>query len=291
MWPYPVAGVMNPGAAQLPQGQVALIVRVELSAGQSQLRAVNSLDGLSQWSISKVPTLMPKSVSSEAHAIEDPRITFLKDIGIFVVTYTIVTDSGPSVGASLTDDLKTFDHLGMVLPVDNKNAVIFPRKIHGLWFMLHRPVSEFASTRAGIWGCTSTDLRHWGNHREILAPRGGARWDSFRIGAGPPPLETGWGWVLFYQGVYRDVGTTLHRVGALLLAADNPFEVLSRPEDYLLAPDASYERVGGKSTVFCTGLIRDEKRSALRMYYGAADRSVCAAEASLPELYRYLMRG
>src|SRR4051794_24633955 len=64
--------------------------------------------------------------------------------------------------------------------------------------MLHPPVVHKTGT-ADIWMSSSHDLRTWGNSRDVMGARRGGRWDSVRIGAGPPPVETDAGWLLIYH--------------------------------------------------------------------------------------------
>ena len=69
-----------------------------------------------------------------------------------------------------------------------------------------------------------------------MAPEAGG-WQSTKIGAGPMPIETSEGWLLFYHGVL----TSLQRLrlqlwGAALLDLDQPWKVIYRTAPYLLSP-------------------------------------------------------
>ena len=78
--------------------------------------------------------------------------------------------------------------LGPVMPPEDKDAALFPRRIDGRWAMIHRPspLRGFAH----MWISYSPDLKHWGDHELLLEARDGAWWDAGKIGLGPPPLET-----------------------------------------------------------------------------------------------------
>ena len=53
----------------------------------------------------------------------------------------------------------------------------------------------------------------------------------------------------------------------------------------ILAPFADYERTGDvPNVVFPSGLLHDEASDEIRLYYGAADSSICLATARLRDL-------
>ena len=93
---------------------------------------------------------------------------------------------------------------GPVMPPEDKDAALFPRRFDGRWAMIHRP----SPLRGGahMWISYSPDLRHWGDHSLLLEARDGAWWDAGKIGLGPPPLETPEGWLLVLSRRPRDLG-------------------------------------------------------------------------------------
>jgi predicted GH43/DUF377 family glycosyl hydrolase len=106
-----------------------------------------------------------------------------------------------------------------------------------------------------------------------------------RIGIGPPPIRTGHGWLLLYHGVKETIAGDIYRVGVALLDLDDPTQVLRRLPTWVLAPFEPYERTGdGPNVVFPCGLIHDRQTDEVRMYYGAADTSICVATAKLADL-------
>lgn len=79
-----------------------------------------------------------------------------------------------------TKDFQTIEHHGMIFAPENKDVLIFPEKVNGKYYALHRPVPK--STGAPeIWIAESPDLLHWGNHKYLLGLRDGM-WDDGRIG-------------------------------------------------------------------------------------------------------------
>ena len=125
-----------------------------------------------------------------------------------------------------------------------------------------------------------------------MEPRTGAWWDSLRIGIGPPLLKTEHGWLLIYHGVKETVAGALYRVGAALLDLEHPNRVIGRSPNWILGPSEPYERVGDvPNAVFPCGLIHDRATDQLRLYYGAADTSICVATAMLGEVLEAVRQG
>jgi predicted GH43/DUF377 family glycosyl hydrolase len=80
----------------------------------------------------------------------------------------------------------------------------------------------------------------------------------------------------------------VYRVGAALLDAKNPENVIARTTGYLLEPLTSYEKEGYvRNVVFpCGAVVRDD---TIHIYYGAADTYVCTATASLKHILTQLI--
>ena len=84
----------------------------------------------------------------------------------------------------------------------------------------------------------SPDLTFWGMHRHVMSTVKGdtSAWQFTKIGAGPVPIETDEGWLLIYHGVLTTCQGYVYRMGAALLDIDEPWKVLYRSRDYILAP-------------------------------------------------------
>jgi predicted GH43/DUF377 family glycosyl hydrolase len=77
----------------------------------------------------------------------------------------------------------------------------------------------------------------------------------------------------------------MYRVGLALLDLDEPTRVLRRLPTWILAPLAAYERTGDvPNVVFPCGLLHDPRSDEIRLYYGAADSSICLATTRLGDL-------
>ena len=95
-WPYPANAVFNPGATRY-NGEVLLLVRVEDFQGISHLTAARSPDGRGGWRVDPEPTLVPDPLRhpEEFWGVEDPRIVFLEEEGLYAVTYVAYSRGGP----------------------------------------------------------------------------------------------------------------------------------------------------------------------------------------------------
>ncbi|PZR40376.1 MAG: glycosidase [Azospira oryzae] len=212
----------------------------------------------------------------EAYGIEDCRVTKIGDT--YQLTFTEVSSYGVGVGLIQTKNWKTFDHKGMIFPPHNKDCAIFEEKINGNYYALHRPSSPQLGGNY-IWIAESPDLVHWGKHQCIATSRKGF-WDSARVGAGAAPIKTKEGWLEIYHGANEK-----HRycLGALLLDLNDPTQVIARSEQPLVEPTAEYELTGFfGNVVFTNGHLVEG--DTIKMYYGASDEVICAAELSISEI-------
>jgi predicted GH43/DUF377 family glycosyl hydrolase len=277
--PYPASSVFNPGAA-LVGNETILLVRVEDLRGISQLHVARSRDGILDWRFDPAPLLRSdvEHYPEEIWGCEDPRLTWLPELEEWAIAYTAYSRRGPLVSLAMSRDGGSVRRLGPVMPPEDKDAALFPRRFAGRWAMIHRP----SPLRGGahMWISFSNDLLHWGDHTLLIEARDGAWWDASKVGLGPPPLETAAGWLVLYHGVRTTSDGPIYRAGLALLDLEDPRIVLHRTDEWVFGPVAPYELVGdvGK-VVFPCGWILDEPADELRLYYGAADTVVGCATA------------
>jgi predicted GH43/DUF377 family glycosyl hydrolase len=290
-WPYPAHTVFNAGACQVGD-ETVLLVRVEDRRGHSHLTVARSFDGDSNWRVDHKPSFVPDPTNrpEEAWGMEDPRLTWIEDREEWIIAYTAFSRSGPMVSLARTEDFEHFTRLGPVMPPENKDAAVFPRRFGDKYAMIHRPVSS-GSPGAHIWISFSEDLSHWNDHRILLRARLGSWWDANKIGLSPPPLETKEGWLLLYHGVRRTAGGCLYRLGLALLDLEDPTRVLRRSDEWIFAPEMPYERQGDvNGVVFPCGWILDAASGLVRLYYGGADTCLALATAHISDLLDYVRR-
>jgi predicted GH43/DUF377 family glycosyl hydrolase len=290
-WPYPANTVFNAGATLLPSGETLLLARVEDRRGISHLTAARSSNGVSDWVVDAEPTLMPdpENFPEEVWGIEDPRITWVEELGQYVIAYTAFSTSGPLVSLALTRDFRTFERKGAVMTPEDKDAALFPRRFNGRWALIHRPIGASPTNKANIWISFSPDLTHWGDHSVVIEARRGAWWDANKVGLSPPPIETPEGWLVIYHGVRNTPAGALYRLGLALLDLDDPRRVILRGDEWVFGPEDSYERVGDVSdVVFPCGVTHRPESGEVRLYYGAADTAIAMATGQITEIVDWL---
>ena len=291
-WPYPVHTVFNPAAAFF-RGKFLLLARVEDRRGFSHLTKAVSENGIDHWQIDPAPTWQRNigDYPEELWGLEDPRITWLEELGKWIITYTAYSRSGPRVALALTEDFKEFSRLGTASTREDKDAALFPHRINGKWVLIHRPIVESYVPGAHIWLSYSDDLIHWSAGHVLMHARSGGWWDSGKIGLAAPPLETAEGWLLLYHGVRETCAGAIYRLGLALLDLENPAKVLRRSDEWVFGPAAGYEREGDiGNVVFSCGWVMHEKTGDIKMYYGGADTCIALATANIHELLEYIRR-
>jgi len=288
-WPHTVNAVFNPGAVRLKDGTTLLLCRVEDRRGISSLWAARSNNGVDKWEIDPKPTLAPEPDKNpeELWGVEDPRIVWLEEIGMYAITYTAYSQTGPAVSMALTEDFRSFERLRLVLPPEDKDAGLLPRRYGDCWLMIHRPVTGRGC--ADIWMAESPDLRYWGKHQLLLAARRGAWWDANKIGLATPLIETARGWLMLYHGVRATASGSLYRLGVALLDLANPRRCLMRSDEWVFGPREAYERQGDVAgVVFPCGYTIGDDGDTLNVYYGAADTCIGLATGRISEVLNWL---
>lgn len=244
----------------------------------SYLRIARSKDGR-HFTVEDKPFIYP-STSLETFGIEDPRITQIGDT--YYIYFSGVSPVGIGEALVTTKDFVHWTHHGMIFGPDNKDVIIFPEKINGKYYTLHRPTTKSVGNPE-IWIAESDNLLYWGNHKHLIGLRPGM-WDSGRIGGGAVPIKTDRGWLELYHGATKE-----HRycMGAVLLDLNDPAKVLARSVKPVMEPDADYEKHGffGDVVFSCGAVVHGD---TIRMYYGVADTSMACAELSLSEILNSL---
>lgn len=207
----------------------------------------------------------------EKAGCEDPRITRIG--GEFFMVY--ISYSGrygaewhdTRISMASTKNFIEWKRWGTILEEkDNKDAALFPEKIKGRYFLLHR-------RKPSIWLASSGDFFSWKEHRAVMDPLPGT-WESQKIGIAGPPHLTRKGWLLFYHGVDD---RNVYRLGAALLDLKDPYKVIFRMKEPILSPELEWEKTGAvPNVVFSCGSVRLNDRYLV--YYGGADKVIGVAQ-------------
>lgn len=275
----------------------------------------------------EIPVLFPQ-YDYEKNGIEDPRLVKIDDT--YYMTYTAF-DGINALGALATSfDLNTWEKRGLIVPqytyeefkhlaeskgelnekyfrfngqyiiskknskklmVWDKNVILFPRRVHGKFYILHRikPDIQIVAVE-NLSELTHTFWDHFlltfPDHI-LIAPK--YDHEVSYVGAGCPPMETENGWLLIYHGVHDTVEGYVYSICAALLDLDDPTKELARLPYPLLMPEFEYEQHGIVNNVcFPTGTLTEGDK--LYIYYGAADEHIACASLSLSGLIRELVK-
>ncbi|TSC78564.1 MAG: hypothetical protein G01um101429_740 [Parcubacteria group bacterium Gr01-1014_29] len=270
----------------------------------------------------------------EHRGLEDPRVVKIDDT--FFMTYAAYDGVVPRLHVATSGNLRDwhryppaftdfqFTKMGGVFvkwkngePVEitepkspecderTKAGAIFPARIGGMYWMLF---NEFR-----IWLANSRDGIRW--HAipgPFLSPRKNTDlFDNVFVEAGPPPIKTEKGWLVFYHGINDAIQ---YHLGLLLLDLENPAKILFRSREPIFGPRESYELSGIVDIVpGAMKLVEENKDEELkkllreaeqkgfmpqvtftpaavvvdgivRIFYGASDQFICTAAASLQDI-------
>lgn len=259
--------------------------------------------------------------------VEDPRTTWVPSLGVHLMSYVAYGPLGPRAAVAVSTDLRHWRRLGPIhfryqpeLDTDlnmfpNKDVVFFPEPVPGpdgtpCYAMLHRPmwdlgwIRDGAGThlpsvtdddRPGIWisYAPAAEVRRdieaivfQRDHRLVALPA--YDFEALKIGAGPPPIRTGEGWLLIHHGVSGALASgwepqqkVNYAAGAMLLDPDDPARVLARSDRPLLSPETPDELSGTvPNVVFPTAV---EEIDGIRyVFYGMADSKIGVARLEEP---------
>ena len=269
------------------KGGFAGIFRCDNRAVQMNIYAGFSEDGI-HWDIEDQPVAFEAGNTDNLYSDYryDPRLVFIED------RYWITWCNGyhgPTIGVGYTFDFKRFYQCENAFLPFNRNGVLFPQKIGGRYAMLSRPSDNGHTPFGDIFLSYSPDMKYWGEHRLVMkvTPFEVSGWQSTKIGAGPVPVLTSEGWLLFYHGVIHTCNGFRYAMGGALLDKDQPDKVICRSKPYLLSPDEHYERVGDVPNVIfpCATL---EEGDRIVIYYGAADTVVAIAFGYISGIIEYI---
>lgn len=250
-----------------------------------------SEDGI-HWNRLRRPIFSPAD-GSDSRGLEDPRVTEID--GTFYMCYSAYgrdfsgpgepTHSGGGVTPMIarSENLITWERVGAIVQgEDNKDHVLFPRKIDGRFAAFHRRWPD-------IWIAYSTDLASWSERdmAPIFGPRKNNWWDSRSVGSNGVPIETESGWLHFYHAYDED---QIYYLGVCLLDLEDPARVIARPQEPIFHPEEIWEIRGDVNNVVfsCANIVVD---GTLFVYYGGADHVIGLATCQFSDLLDFVLKG
>ena len=268
------------------QGAYAGVFRCDDKRRVMDVHAGRSADGIN-WTIDPQPIKFQcddPEISTFVHRY-DPRVCWIEDR--YYVSWCNGYH-GPTIGMGYTYDFETFVQMENAFLPHNRNGVLFPRRINGKYAMVSRPSDTGHTPFGDIFYSESPDLIYWGKHRFVMGPKSWT-WQSTKIGAGPTPIETTEGWLLFYHGVLTSCNGFVYSFGAALLDLEQPWKVIYRTAPYLMSPQTLYECVGDvPNVVFPCAALTDADTGRIALYYGAADTVTGMAFGYVDEILDFL---
>jgi len=279
--PYPVVTTHNAAVVKYKE-QYIMLFRSHLKNGRSIIGIAESKDGLC-FTVRPEPFLVPIDrgpfAEYEEYGVEDPRICELE--GAYLITYSAYSRHGVRVGLARTYDFRHLERLALITQADCRNVVIFPKKLGGRYVRLDRPHSEISPW--SIWISYSPDLIHWGDSRVIIKPLP-YHWDEMKVGPGATPIETEYGWLNIFHGVFKTMDGSIYRLGVALHDIEDPARVIGTADEWILQPEDPWEVTGYvHNVVFTCGAVPEDD-GTLKIYWGGADTVICVGTAQIREL-------
>lgn len=241
-----VEGVLNPGVARGPDGELYLFPRLVGKGNYSRIGIARVIfDGDIPTGVERLGYALEPEEPYELRpqqgqgGCEDPRVTFIEPVGLYVMAYTAWGPKGPRIALAISEDCLKWERIGLVdfqpdvaarysvifNQYHNKDAAFFPQTIslvdgRVVLVMMHRPLYETEETAPkgvhlavpSIWASACDfdsvrqDIRNlcvMREHALVIGPK--YSWEQLRIGLGSPPLETHLGYLSFYHGVSGEI--------------------------------------------------------------------------------------
>ncbi len=160
--PLEAEGVLNPGCARGPDGQLYLFPRLVARGNYSRIgiarvrfNETGDPVGVERLGIALEPEADYELRPDGSGGCEDPRITFVEPLQQYVMTYTAHSPRGPRIALALSKDLFHWERMGLAIfmpyegvdfnDVANKDALVFPVAIpdaegRPAMALIHRPL-------------------------------------------------------------------------------------------------------------------------------------------------------
>ena len=279
--PYPVETVHNAGVTK-HQGRYLMLFRSHLDTGRSIIGLAESKDGF-HFAPRPEPFLTPGQEPPfreyEEFGVEDPRITLLE--GVYYITYSAYSRYGVRIALAKTTDFESVErsrphHAGRLpqhgsVPGEDRRplcpsrpAALGDQPVVDLDHLLARP----------------GPLGRFAGRDEAGALPLGRNEDRPRH----PPIQTTKGWLSIYHGVFPTMAGAVYRLGVALHDLADPARILGVCDRWILQPEDPWEVVGYvHNVVFTCGAVPEDD-GTLKLYWGGADKVMCAGTAVIDEL-------
>ena len=238
--------------------------------------------------------------------VEDQRVTRIGDT--FYMVYCGYNQNLPvehniHICMAKSDDLLHWTKLGPVTgnvnDYPNKDAVILPEPVNGMYMMLHRPMVGQQGSFSIALAVADSPEGEWRDLGTVMKASSNPRYRTSWLGAGSAPLPLGNNRYLvdYHTGNYYASGERDYYAGYAILNFDKldpekPESIVEARCDCILEPETPYELNSpwphGKNLncVFPAGSC--EYKDDLILLYGGADAYVLGARINKKELVAFL---
>ncbi len=227
--PAESGGILNPGAARAPSGELLLYPRCVAEDNISRIGIVRTQVADRGFEVERLGFALQPEAPYElrprpGYGCEDPRVTYVAALESYVMAYTAVGPDGPRIAIALSRDAHHWERLGPVsfqgaatLTGDDKDAAFFPEPVlspkgRRCLAFYHRPMLHLSSVdgRAAVPMIERMPFEDRESIRIAYVPLGpalkdrtklcnvsesiqvlspDAQWGSIKIGAGTPPVR------------------------------------------------------------------------------------------------------
>jgi predicted GH43/DUF377 family glycosyl hydrolase len=304
-----VEGILNPGAARNRGGKLLLYPRM-VGAGNCSCVGLVEVNGTLEAPVYQRIgiALRPEAAyelrdARDGQGCEDPRVTFVALLDLYVMAYTGFGAVGPRIALAVSRDGYAWERLGLVdfsaagLPsVNDKDAAFFPEPVRSpagvlSFAMYHRPmahsappfVEEIRIAYVPLEAALADRTNLLKVAESVIVSRGAGDWGTIKSGAGTPPVRIAEGLLSVFHGVDRivdDDGTShgmRYSAGILVHDAERPHLIRYRSPNPVFVPYTLDERNGiVNDVVFPTGIDVHPSGTprSFDVYYGMADARV-----------------
>lgn len=139
--PTEAGGILNPGAAHAPGGELVLYPRCVAEGNISRIGTVRTAQSPDGFKTERLPFALEPEAPYElrphpGYGCEDPRVTYVPVLKSYVMAYTAFGPQGPRVAFAVSEDAYHWERLGLVrfagsanVAGDDKDAAFFPEPV------------------------------------------------------------------------------------------------------------------------------------------------------------------
>jgi predicted GH43/DUF377 family glycosyl hydrolase len=249
---------------------------------------------------------------------EDPRVTFIAALDLFVMAYVAFGPRGPEVALAISDDGLAWNRLGLMrfgsntTALADKDAAFFPEPVRspaGEWSLAfyHRPSNWQSHSlppsdgdpgpREGIHigyvpvETVRNDIARLCETVETYRlPVPAAPWGRLKLGAGTPPVRIREGWLSIIHGVdlieqHNQPMFAMYCAGVIIHDLERPDRLVYRSQAPLFVADDDETPSGAvKHVVFPSALDHPQgfDERTYELYYGICDDRIGRGRITLP---------